>query len=167
MVKKTLSGSVSITVMLVMIIAGARAFSNNLSYTGATQGLVEFVVGLDMSPLLLLVGMQVIVLFMGMFMELTSITMITLPLYMPIIAELGFDPVWFGVVFLLNLTIGVISPPFGLELFVMKGVAPTDTTMGDIYKAVIPFCILDLIVMSLLIAFPQIVLWLPNLIRGA
>jgi TRAP-type mannitol/chloroaromatic compound transport system permease large subunit len=98
-------------------------------------------------------------------MEQLSIMMITLPIYMPIVSNLGFDPLWFGVIFLLNMEMAVTSPPFGFSLFVMKGVAPSDTTMGDIYKAALPFLGCDLIAMALIIAFPTMSLWLPALMR--
>ena len=82
---------------------------------------------------------------------------------MPIISAINFNPVWFGIIMLLNLEMGAASPPFGLVLFVMKGVAPPDTTMGDIYRAALPFLGMDLLVMAFLIVFPTIALWLPGL----
>ena len=87
--------------------------------------------------------------------------MITIPLYMPIVKALGFNPLWFGVLMLVNLEIAATTPPFGLNLFVMKGVAPMETTMGDIYKAALPFILFDLVALTLIIAFPGIALWLP------
>ncbi|MFC2067609.1 TRAP transporter large permease subunit [Chloroflexota bacterium] len=162
-VKKSVASTVNITVMMFMIVVGAIAFSQILAYTGASRGIAELAVGLSMAPIFILIAMQVVVLIMGMFMEVVSIMMITLPVFVPVIHTLGFDPVWFAVMFLLNVVMAVISPPFGLDLFVMQGVAPADTTMGDIYKAGLPFLGCDLIVMVLIIAFPQLVLWLPIL----
>jgi TRAP-type mannitol/chloroaromatic compound transport system permease large subunit len=91
--------------------------------------------------------------------------MITIPIFFPIVSALGFDPLWFGVMFLLNIEMSVTTPPFGLSLFVMKGVAPKDTTMGDIIRAGLPFLGVDVVVMALMLAFPQIVLWLPNVMK--
>jgi TRAP-type C4-dicarboxylate transport system permease large subunit len=107
--------------------------------------------------------MMVVVVIMDAFMDLVGIIMLTLPIFMPVIHALGFDPVWFAVIFLINLMIGTRSPPFGLTLFVMKAVAPPGTTMGDIFRSVLPFLGLDIIVMILIIIFPAIALWLPGL----
>jgi TRAP-type mannitol/chloroaromatic compound transport system permease large subunit len=96
-------------------------------------------------------------------MEQIAIMMITLPVYMPVIRALGFDDVWFGILMLINIEIALTTPPFGLICFVMKGVAPPDTTMSDVYKAAIPFIICDIIALALLILFPGIVTFLPNL----
>jgi TRAP-type mannitol/chloroaromatic compound transport system permease large subunit len=107
--------------------------------------------------------MQVVLIFLGMFLEQTSIVLVTLPVYMPIVIAMGWDPVWFGAIMLLNLELATLSPPFGLALFVMKGIATPDTTMGDIYRAALPFVGLNLLVMGIMIAFPDVVLWLPSL----
>jgi len=136
-----------------------------LAYTGASRGLLEFAVGLPLSPIFLLMTMQIILLAMGTFMEPLSIMMVTLPIYMPIIHAMGFNPLWFGAIMLLNMEMAVTSPPFGLSLFVMKGVAPPDTTMGDIYRAALPFLGCDLVVMVAMIFFPPLVLWLPGMMR--
>ena len=105
---------------------------------------------------------MVAVIFLGMFMSPAAIMMITLPTFMPVVRLLGFDPVWFGVLFLLNIEMGTTSPPFGLSLFVMKGVATPDTTMGDCYRAALPFLGCDLVVMVLILLFPSVTLWLPG-----
>ena len=164
-VKKSVSGTVQITVMMFIIITGAKTFSQILAFTEATRGLAEFATGLPVAPIIIIIAMQVIVLVMGMLMDITSIMMITLPIFVPVVQSLGFDPVWFAVIFLLNMEMATTSPPFGLTLFVMKGVAPADTTMGDIYRAALPFLGLDLIAMTLIIAFPALALWLPGLMN--
>jgi TRAP-type mannitol/chloroaromatic compound transport system permease large subunit len=91
--------------------------------------------------------------------------MITLPIFMPVVEELGFDAVWFGVLFLLNIEMGLLTPPFGLNLFVMRAVAPPGTTTRDIYFSAVPFLILDALVMALLISFPIITSGLLKLMR--
>ena len=98
-------------------------------------------------------------------MDVVAIMMITLPVFVPIVNSLGFNPVWFATMFLLNIEIAGTSPPFGMGLMVMKGVAPPDTTMGDIYKAALPFVYCDLVVMALMLIYPNIALWLPGLMR--
>lgn len=164
-VKKSTSGTLQVTGMIFLIIAGAKAFSSILSFSGATAGLAEFTTGLPITPIFVVIIMQVVVLIMGAFMEPASIMMITLPIFVPVIRALGFNPVWFAAIYLLNIEMSLTTPPFGLNLFVMKGVAPPDTTMRDIYLAGLPFLVCDAIVMALLIAFPSIVLWLPSLMH--
>jgi len=164
-VKKSTVATIQVLVMILIILAGAVAFSQILSLSGATRGLAQLATGLPIAPILVVIAMQFIVLIMGMFMEVASILMITLPIFMPVILTLGFDPVWFGAIMLLNMEIALISPPFGLALFVMKGIAPPDTTMGDVYRASYPFLALDIVAMALMIAFPPLALWLVSVMR--
>jgi len=164
-VKKATIGTLSVTGMLFLIIAGATAFSQVLAYSGASAGLSALATELPVAPIFIIMAMQVVILFLGAFMDVVSIMMITLPIFVPVVLSLGFNPVWFAVIFLINIEVAGISPPFGLSLFVMKGVATPDTTMGDIYRAALPFCGLSLIAMSLIIAFPLLALWLPELMR--
>ena len=98
-------------------------------------------------------------------MEPVSIMLITIPIFMPVVTSLGFDPIWFAVVMLMNIEVATISPPFGLVLFVMKGVSPPDTTMGDVYYAALPFNFIIILSMCIVIAFPSIALFLPGLMR--
>ncbi len=163
--KKSFLGTLRVTFMLFMIIAGARAFAQILAASGGSRGLIEFTVGLTLSPILIIIAMQVVLLFLGTFMNVVAIMMITLPIFMPVVSNLGYDPIWFGVLMLLNIEMATTSPPYGLNLFVMKGVAPSGTTIGDIYRAALPFLGCDLIVMALILAFPALVLWLPMVMR--
>ena len=165
MLKNSFSSALKITVMMFMIIVGANAFSQILAFTGAIAGLTQFTMSLHLPPILVLIAVMLILLLLGTLMEQVSIMMITLPLFVPLIKAMGFDVVWFAVIFLITSVVGTKSPPFGLSLFVMKGVAPPDTTMGDIYRASLPFVGLGLIAMVLIIAFPQIALWLPAQMR--
>ena len=163
--KKAITGTISVTGMLFLIIAGATAFSQILAYSGASASLSALVTGLPVAPIIIIMVMQVVILFLGCFMDVVSIMMITLPIFVPVVLSMGFNSVWFAVIFLINIEVAGISPPFGLSLFVMKGVAPPDTTMGDIYRAALPFCGLSLIAMALIMCFPALALWLPGLMR--
>ena len=165
MFKKTMIGSLHLTVMMMMIMTGAKTFGQILSFTGASGALVGFAKALPLPPLLILIAMQIILLIMGTFMDTVAILMITMPTYVPIIKALGFDPVWFAVVILLNLEVAVLSPPFGILLYTMKAVAGPGTTMGDVIRAAVPFMGLILLAMALLIAFPMVALWLPGMMR--
>ncbi len=112
----------------------------------------------------MVITMQVVILIMGAFMDPVCIMMITLPIFVPFIESLGLNPVWFATIVLLNIEMAMVSPPFGLCLFVMKGVTSEKTRMMDIYLAVLPFLMCDLMVMALIIVFPAITLWLPSLL---
>lgn len=161
--RKTFEGALQISVMMFMILTGATAFGQILAYTGASQGLLNFILGFKFPPYLILAVMMGILLFLGTLMEQVAIMMITLPIFMPIVRALEWDPVWFGLLFLINMSVGMKSPPFGLCLFVMQGVVPKDISSMDIYKSVTPFIILDMIAITLFIIFPDIVTILPNL----
>jgi tripartite ATP-independent transporter DctM subunit len=162
-IRGSISATLRITVMMFMIMTGAMAFSQILAFSGASSGLVSLAGSVDLPPIMILIFMQLILIFMGVFMEPLTIMMVTLPIYMPIIKTLGFDPLWFGTIMLINMEMATTTPPFGLVLFVMKGVAPPDTTMADIYKAGLPFLICDALAMGLIMAFPALALYLPGL----
>jgi tripartite ATP-independent transporter DctM subunit len=163
-IRSAVSSTLRITTMMFMIMTGAMAFSQILAFSGASSGLVSLAGSVDLPPIMILIFMQIILLFLGIFMEPLTIMMVTLPIYMPIVKALGFDPLWFGVIMLINMEMATTTPPFGLVLFVMKGVAPQDTLMGDIYRAALPFLFCDLVAMVLIIVFPSLALYLPSLI---
>jgi len=160
--KRSLLGTLRITIMAFMIIGASQTYSGLLAFTGATRELVNLINSLQVSPIVTLTMMMFILLILGTFMDQISMMMITVPIYIPVITALGYDPIWFAILMLLNLEMAMSTPPFGLLLFVMKGVAPAGTTMADIIRGAIPFLICDLIVMILLIMFPSIILFLPS-----
>jgi tripartite ATP-independent transporter DctM subunit len=157
------SVTLHVTVMAFMIIAASKTYSSILAYSGATMELVSLINDIEMSRIVVLIAMMLILMILGTFMEQVSMMMITIPIYMPVIQGLGYDPVWFAILMLLNLEMAMSTPPFGILLFVMKGSAPPDTKMADIIKSATPFLACDLIVMIILITFPAIVLFLPGL----
>jgi TRAP-type C4-dicarboxylate transport system permease large subunit len=116
-----------------------------------------------MSPIFLWMIMLFVVLILGCFMDVNSIMMITLPIYMPVVNTLGINPLLFGVTMLICLEVGCITPPFGVILFAMSGVVPKDITLGDIYRAGVPFIICDLVGVAVIMAFPILALWLPSI----
>ncbi len=162
-IKNAFTSTMRTTTMILMIFCGSTAFSQILSYSGATKGMVNLAVNLPIPPIALLICMMAVVMFLGMFMEQMSILMITLPIFMPVCKALGWDPLWFGLMLLINMSIANLSPPFGIELFVMKGVSPPETTMADIYKASVPFIIMEALVILLVILAPPIATWLPGI----
>ena len=162
---KSVGTTLHIAVMMLMIFTGSTAFSQILAYTGATTGLCSFFVGLPLPPMMLLIMMQILLVLMGTFMEPLAMVMVVLPIYLPIIHALNFNLLWFGAIMLLNMEMATTSPPFGLGLFAMKGVAPSNTTMGDLYRAALPFLGCDLVAMLMIMFFPPLTLWLPSLMH--
>ena len=158
-------GTVTVTGMLLFIMTGTVAFSQIIAYSGASRELAQFAVSFPLPTVGLVAIMIALLIIMGMFMGVVSMVMITMPIFMPVIRSLGIDVLWFSVLVLLTMEMGGTSPPFGLNLFVMKGVAPRDTTMGDIYRAALPYLYCDAIVMALMIVFPILPLWIPSIMR--
>jgi tripartite ATP-independent transporter DctM subunit len=150
------------TVMTLFIICGSITFSQIMAFSQASSGLSAAVLGAGLAPLALLAVMLLVLLFLGCFMDQVSMMMITVPLFMPLVQQFGFEPVWFGVLMLMCLEVSLATPPFGLLLFVAKGASP-ESTMRDIVGSVAPFIAIALAVVALLIAFPQLTLWLPRL----
>ena len=161
--KKSVLGTLTVTGMAFAIIASANAFSQILSFSGATQGLTEFATGLPLPPIVLVIIMQIIILILGAFMDPVAILMITLPIFVPFILSMGYSDIWFATVTMLNIEMAMTSPPFGLCLFVMKGVTKEEITMGDIYLGALPYLVCDATVMALMLIFPSIALWLPSI----
>lgn len=159
---KSLVATAEVTIVVMLIIVGSKIFSQILAFTGGSRGLAELVRDLAAPPLVVLIMMMLVVAVLGCFIDQISIMMITVPIFFPLATALGFDPIWFGMLLLLNLEVASTTPPFGLQLFVLKGVVP-DATMGDIYRSCLPFVILDFVSLALMIAFPAVVLTLPGL----
>ena len=114
-----------------------------------------------------IIAMQVSYLILGMFLDLWGFIAITTPVFFPVVRELGFDPLWFGILFIVNMQMAYLTPPYGFNLFYMRGVAPPEITMGDIYRSVIPYVALQAAGLAIIMIFPRIVMFLPNLIFGS
>jgi len=164
--KKSLINTIKITATILIILASSKAYSQILAISGGARGLVETVSNLHWHPLWMLAIMQGIPLLLGCFIDQYSIMMICIPIYFPILEVLKFDPLWFWCLFLINMTVGGITPPFGFILFVMKSVAPKEITLMDVYHSSTPFVIMTVIGMFLVVIFPGIAVWLPNWLFG-
>ncbi|MFQ5932135.1 MAG: TRAP transporter large permease subunit, partial [Nitrospiraceae bacterium] len=160
----SLRQTMRLTVMTLFIICGSITFSQILAFSEASAGLSSVIVRAELSPFLVLLGMLAVLMFLGCFMDQVSMMMITMPLYMPVVEQMGYHPVWFGVLTLMILEISLATPPFGLLLFVAKGAAPADTTVRQVIVSVLPFIVLALLVLALLVVVPQLTLVLPALI---
>ena len=154
---ETIFSSANISVMVLLIVSGAVTFSQLMAFTGATYGMVDAVLSLDISDHAIVFMMIMLVVFMGMFMGPLPIMLITLPIFVPVVQQFQMDLIWFAALFLVAIETGATSPPFGAALFVMKAVAPKGTTMGDIYRAAVPFILLDLLAILLLFFIPELV----------
>ncbi len=161
--KKSVVGALRVTLMAYLIVFGSATFSQLLAFSGASSGLIRWATSFDLAPIAMLLVMFGVLLLLGMFMEQISMMLLTVPIFFPLAATLGFDPIWFGLIILLALEISFTTPPFGLLLFVMKGVAPKDTTMREIYVSAFPYMGCAMLLVALLIVFPQLALWLPGM----
>jgi TRAP-type mannitol/chloroaromatic compound transport system permease large subunit len=120
--------------------------------------------GKQLSPFAILAGMMALLIFLGLFVDQVSMMLITLPVFMPIVQRLNIDPIWFGVLYLICMQLGLLLPPHGLLLMTMRGVAPPQVTMADIFRAVVPYVVLSLILLAVIAMFPAIATWLPALL---
>jgi tripartite ATP-independent transporter DctM subunit len=146
------------------IVMGSAVFSQLLAYSGSSRGLLQWATSFDVPPVIILLSMVLILLVLGTFMDQVSMILITVPIFFPLASALGFDLVWFSMVVLLAIEVGLVTPPFGLLLFIMVGQAPPGTSFGDVVRAGIPFLIVHAVVILLIIAFPDLVLFLPRMI---
>lgn len=162
-IKQSVYSTLKVTVMIFMIIIVSNTYGEILAFTGAALGLTNFITNLKVPPLLILIGMLVVILILGCFMETVAIMMITIPIYMPVVHAFGYNPIWFGVLMLIALETGLITPPFGVTLFVMKGVAPSEITMSDIWRAVTPYVLIDILCVGLVLIMPFLATFIPNL----
>ena len=164
-IRTSLSGTVRVAGMVFFIIMNSTVFSQLLAYSGATAGMLEWATSFEVSRLVVLGVMFVVLIILGMFMDGTSIMLITVPIFFPLAESLGFDLIWFGLFVLMTLEMAGTTPPFGLLLYVMLGVAPRGTTLLQVANAAAPFLICDLILIIILIAYPDLALFLPNLME--
>jgi tripartite ATP-independent transporter DctM subunit len=155
-VVKSVRGSLVVTTMLLMIIFASSTFSQILAFSGASSGLIQWATSVQIDAVAMLLIMIAIYLVLGCFMEQLSIMMLTLPFYIPLATHLGFDLVWFGLILLLALEVGLLTPPFGLALFVMAGVAPKGTPFEQVVSAAIPYTLCALLLIVLVILVPGI-----------
>jgi tripartite ATP-independent transporter DctM subunit len=160
--QKSLLSTVSVTGMVFLLIIASSVFSQLLAFSGASGAVIDWAVGIETGPLLKLLLMFAVLLVLGMFMDQISILLITIPVFFPLAGALGLDKVWFGIVVLLALEMSLTTPPFGLLLFLMLGVAPKGTTLPQVALAAAPYLASDLLLLTLLIAFPAIALYLPG-----
>ncbi len=155
--------SMGITGMIMWILFGAACFTSIFFRTGGQDLIADLLMGFE-HPALIFGFILVVLIVLGFFLDEITQVMITVPVFLPIIVQLGYDPVWFGVLFMTQVQMDYLTPPFGFTLFYMKGVAPPEVSMGDIYRSIVPFVLIQLAVVILILLYPEIVMWLPNLL---
>lgn len=160
--KTALWDTMKLNAMVFWIIIGALSFSHFLAYAEIQDLIHETIMALKVSPWLILLSMQLVFFILGMFLDPAGIIMLTTPIFVPIVTALGFDPLWFGILFVINMEMAYITPPFGFNLFILKGVVPPNISMTDIYRSIVPFVVLQAICLILVMVFPELALWLPS-----
>jgi len=163
--EETVRKTLGISCMFLWIILAALCFGAVFDGIGAVRAIESlFITRWELSPWEVLIMMQLSYIFMGMFLDDTAMLVIVAPLYVPLVIALGFDPVWYGVLYTITCQIAYMTPPFGYNLFLMRAMAPPEITLPDIYQSIIPFVLVMTLGLILVILFPQIALWLPDLV---
>jgi tripartite ATP-independent transporter DctM subunit len=155
--------TVRVTVMVFFIVVGSISFSRILATTGAIASLIHMATSANIAPIFVIIFTQIVLLILGMFMDPASIVMITAPIFFPLAKELHYDLLWFAVLCLINIQLGLISPPFGLDVYTMKAVSPKDVSLGTVFRSSIPYMLLGFLLMVFIFIFPPIATWLPGL----
>ncbi|MCP4578802.1 MAG: TRAP transporter large permease subunit [Deltaproteobacteria bacterium] len=158
-------GTCRITAMVMWIVIGSSCFASIYNAAGSQELVTNILANLPGGRWAVFILLQLLYFVLGMFLDPTGIVMLCTPVFVPVIIKLGFDPVWFGITFIISMEMAYITPPFGFNLFYLRSVVPKDVSMMDIYRSVLPFICLQILCLILVAVFPQLVLWLPNLIN--
>lgn len=159
-VRSSLRATMRTCGIIIWIGIGASAVVGIYNLIGGKRFVEAAILGMDVAPIVIILVMMAILLFMGMFFDWIGIVMLTMPIFVPIIKSLGYDPLWFGIVFCVNMQVSFLSPPFGTAAFYLKSVAPPEISLTDIYKSVWPFIIMQLITLAIVVLYPDVVLWM-------
>jgi tripartite ATP-independent transporter DctM subunit len=164
-VKEACFKTMAINGMIMWILFGASCFTSIFFRTGGQEVIADVMLGVA-NPIYIFAIILVTLIVLGFFLDEITQIMITVPVFLPIIVQLGYDPVWFGVLFMTQVQMDYLTPPFGFTLFYMKGVAPPEVSMGDIYRSIVPFVCIQFAVVLMILFFPNLVLWLPDVVFG-
>jgi tripartite ATP-independent transporter DctM subunit len=163
---QALSGTAAISGVILFIIIGATTFSQILAFSGATNGLVGLVKDTGMSAPMVMAAMILILLVLGCFVDQVSMMLITLPFFMPMVQHFGWDPLWYGVVYLICMQLGLLTPPFGMLLFTMRSVAPPEIPTSEIFASIVPYVVMGILMIALVLLIPGLATGLPALLLG-
>lgn len=164
-IKKAVFSTARINAMVMWLLIGGSSFASLMGASGVRSCIADTILISELSPMFTIIIMMLIGMLLGMFMDCTAVSMICIPVFMPVVRAIGADPLWFTLLFTINMVLGYISPPFGMNLFYLKGVASEDVTILDIYKSAVPFCLIMILTLALVLVFPQIATWLPSKMR--
>ena len=166
LMKDSIYEAARVSCIIMWLVLGAQTIIGVYTLAGGDEFVRSAILALPFGRWGTVIYMQIILIAMGMFLEWIGILMLTMPLFVPIVLDMGFSSVWFGVVFCMNMHVSYLSPPFGPSVFYIKSVVPDDITMGDCYKAVLPFTMMTVVALAFTVAFPELSLWLPHVILG-
>lgn len=161
--KEVLRDTLSVSCMFMWVIVAALAFSSVYDGLGAVKALESLFLQHNLSKLGVIAMMQLSFLMLGTFLDDTAMLIIVAPLYIPLVLKLGFDPIWYGILYTITCQIAYLTPPFGYNLFLMRAMAPKEITLADIYRSIVPFVLVMCVGLAIVLAFPQVVTWLPDL----
>ncbi|OGB90086.1 MAG: TRAP dicarboxylate transporter subunit DctM [candidate division NC10 bacterium RIFCSPLOWO2_12_FULL_66_18] len=165
--KEALYGTFSLTAMVMWIVVGATVFTTIFTIAGGSELVKSLLLEITIAPIWIVVVMQLTLFVLGCFIDPTGILMLTVPIYVPVVKALGFDTVWFGALFVLNMEMAFLTPPYGVNLFYIRGITPPEIPTTDIYRSALAFVGVQATALILVLLFPQLALWLPNLLFGA
>ncbi len=154
------------TAMIMALFLGGKFFSVVFLSMGGGDVVADVLLGMDVSPYVVFAIMMAVVFFMGMFIDWAAILLVVVPIFTPIAMDLNFNPLWFAMMICINLQTSFLTPPFGYSLFYFKGVAPPEYSMGDVYRGILPFVVIQVIALSSLVIFPEIITYLPDVFFG-
>jgi TRAP-type mannitol/chloroaromatic compound transport system permease large subunit len=165
--ENSVRSTLGISCMFMWIILAALGFGAVFDGLGAVKAIDNlFTDQLGLDPWMILILMQLSFIIMGTFLDDTAMLVIVAPLYVPLVQVLGFDLIWYGVLYTITTQIAYMTPPFGYNLFLMRAMAPKEITLKDIYRSIVPFVGVMFVALALVMIFPQIALWLPNYVYG-
>ena len=159
---RVMTQTLSVSAMFMWVVMSAMAFAAIFDGLGAVHAIKTLFLSHGFGPIGTIISMQVSFLLLGTFLDDTAMLIIVAPLYIPLVVSLGFNPIWYGVLYTITCQIAYLTPPFGYNLFLMKAMAPKEITIGDIYRSIVPFVLIMAGTIAILIIFPDIVTWLPN-----
>lgn len=160
-VSGALEATLRTTGMIYIVVIGALLFATFISVTGIAAMLSNLVAGLDAGPTIAIIAMALVLLLLGSFLDGLALMLLTTPIFLPIVHQLGLSPIWFGIFLVRTMEIGFVHPPLGLNVYVIQGIAG-DIPLGTIFRGIVPFLLADFLHLALLIAVPAVVLWLPG-----
>ena len=164
--REALYSTLGLSVMVMWIVIGASVFTAVFTASGGSDVVKKLLLEIGLPPIWIVVMMQLTLFFLGCFIDPTGILMLTIPIYVPVVQALGFNNVWFGCLFVMNMEMAFLTPPYGVNLFYLRGIVPKEVPTKDIWRAAIQFITVQAIGLTLMLLFPQLALWLPNLVFG-